>query len=71
MRLVIFGGAVLAVIGLAILIYCIATVVAAKRAGLEDDALKARLQKVLTINMAGLFIAVIGLMTIVVGAMLG
>ena len=64
-------GAVVTLVGLAGLIWCILSVQRARRDGLEDDAMKARLQKVVALNMGALFLSVIGLMLVVVGILLG
>lgn len=60
-------GTAVTLAGLAGLMWCIVTVVRAKRAGLSDAALKARLQKVVAMNLGALFLSVIGLMLVVVG----
>ncbi|MDG4648032.1 hypothetical protein P6F26_06220 [Roseibacterium sp. SDUM158017] len=63
-------GTVLAVAGLLMLGWCILAAVSAKRAGLEDDALRARLQRIVSINMGALLVSVIGLMCVVIGVFL-
>jgi hypothetical protein len=67
----IWAGAAVALVGLAGLIWCITLAVQARRAGLDDAALRARLQRIVAINMGALFLSVIGLMTIVIGILLG
>ncbi len=67
----IVGGSVLVVMGLCILGYCIYAAMAAKRAGLDDVAMRARLQKIVAINMGALLLSTIGLMTVVMGVFLG
>lgn len=71
MDIVIGIGAALAVIGLVGIIYSIVLVTRAKRAGLPDAELRARLAAVLPINLGALLVSVIGLMSVVVGVMLG
>ena len=66
----VLGGSVLAVIGLCLLGYCIYAAFAAKRAGLDDTAMRARLQKIVTINMGALLLSVLGLMCVVLGVFL-
>ncbi|MCB2117124.1 MAG: hypothetical protein KDE00_12715 [Rhodobacteraceae bacterium] len=68
---VIWSGAVVTLLGLAGLLWCIAKVAAAKRAGLTDEALRARLQKVVALNLGALLVSAIGLMMVVVGIFLG
>ena len=60
-------GAAVTLLGLAGLIWCILSVRKAQNAGLDDAAMKARLQKVVAINMGALFLSAIGLMMVVVG----
>lgn len=64
-------GSGLAVIGLLLLGYCIYEALAAKRSGLDDDAMRARLQKIVAINMGALLLSVLGLMFVVLGVFLG
>ena len=63
-------GAAITVLGLLGLIYCIIEVTRAKRAGLSDDALKARLQKAVALNLGALAVSALGLMVVIVGVFL-
>lgn len=67
----IWAGAGVSVLGLLGILYCIVLVTKAKRAGLPDEDLRARLQKVVALNMGALFVSVIGLMMVVIGIFLG
>lgn len=67
---IIWSGAGLTLLGLAGIVWCILTVTRARRAGLQDDALRARMQRVLAVNMGALASSTIGLMMVVVGIML-
>lgn len=67
----VYTGAGVSVLGLAGLIACIVLVTRARRAGGGDAAIRARLQKLVPLNMAALFLSVIGLMMVVVGIVLG
>ncbi|MEL6522973.1 MAG: hypothetical protein AAFQ66_18530 [Pseudomonadota bacterium] len=67
MEALIWVGAALSVIGLAGIIWCIFTVFKARRAGLDDDALRAKLQSVVAVNLAAFGVSALGLMAIVVG----
>ena len=67
MEILIWIGAAISVAGMAGLIYCIARVARAKRAGLDDDALRAEVGKVVPLNLGALFLSVIGLMVVVLG----
>lgn len=70
MGILIWIGALLTLTGLAGLIWCVVSVQRARKEGLEDDAMKARLQQVVTLNMGALFLSAIGLMMVVVGILL-
>lgn len=63
-------GTALAVIGLLALGYCIFAAIAAKRAGLPDPELRARLQRIVGLNMGALLVSVLGLMSVVMGVFL-
>lgn len=71
MDILIWIGSALTLAGVAALIYCIFAALKARRAGLPDDALRARLQRVVLINMAALGVSALGLMLVVAGIMLG
>lgn len=64
-------GAVISLLGLAGLVVCIVRAMQAKRAGLPDEELRARLKKVVALNMGALMVSAIGLMCVVVGILLG
>ena len=68
---IIWIGAALSVAGIAILIWCIAVVARARRAGLDDAAMRARLHRVVIWNLAALALSGIGLMMVVAGILLG
>ncbi|WP_372800112.1 hypothetical protein [Paracoccus seriniphilus] len=68
---VIWGGAALTIAGLLALIWCIVTVAKARRAGLDDAQLRARMRGVLAVNMGALAASMIGLMLVVIGIVLG
>ena len=67
----IWTGAAVSMLGLAGLIWCILTVMRARKAKLSDEEMRATLQGVLPLNMGALFLSVIGLMMVVVGILLG
>jgi hypothetical protein len=71
MDILIAAGAVVTLLGLAGLVWCIARVARARRAGLDDAGLRAVMQKIVALNMAALFVSVIGLMMVVIGVLLG
>lgn len=69
--ILIWSGAALSVLGLAGLVWCILKVSRAKRAGVDDDAMRAVLKTVLPLNLGALFLSVFGLMLVIVGIFLG
>jgi len=71
MEWLVWIGATVSLMGLCGLIWCILQVNTARRAKLDDEAMRARVQAVLPWNMAALFLSVIGLMLVVVGILLG
>jgi hypothetical protein len=71
MQAMIWVGAALTVLGLLGLGYCILRAVRARRAGLDDAAMRAELQKVVTINLAALGASALGLAAVVAGILLG
>lgn len=71
MELLVWIGAAITLAGVGLLIACIVMAMRARNAGLDDDALKARLQKVVVWNLAALALSGIGLMAVIVGLFLG
>ena len=71
MEIVVWIGAAMSVIGLIGIGYSVVMVTRAKRANLSDADMRARLAKVLPINLGALGVSVLGLMTVAVGIMLG
>lgn len=70
-EIVIWSGAALSLMGLAGLFWCILRVARARRSGLDDDKLRGVIQSVLPVNLAAMFLSVIGLMMVVIGIILG
>lgn len=68
--LMIWAGAAVSLLGLAGLVWCILRVARARRAGLDDDALRAVIQAVLPVNLGAMFLSIIGLMLIVVAVIM-
>ncbi|MCT8330719.1 hypothetical protein [Albidovulum sediminis] len=67
----IWGGAGVTLLGLAGLVGCIVAVSQARRAGLDETALRAKLQRVIVWNFAALLLSALGLMMVVIGIALG
>ena len=70
MEILIWIGSILSLLGLAGLLWCIKTVLRAKKAAVSDEELRLSLQKVVPFNMAALFLSAIGLMLVILGIML-
>ena len=70
MENLIWIGALVTLVGLAGLIWCIVKVQRARAKGLDEEALRIELQKVVALNMGALFLSAIGLMMVVVGILL-
>jgi len=71
MEWLIWIGAVVSLVGLAGIIWCIFIVAKARRGNLAEEEMRAQLARVLPLNMGALFLSVIGLMLVVVGIFLG
>ncbi len=70
MKAIIWAGAIVSLIGVAGLVYCVLRALRARRAGLPDAEMRAELQRVVVINMAALAVSALGLMLVVVGIFL-
>jgi hypothetical protein len=64
-------GAAVTLLGVAGIVWSILAVMRARKSGLDDTALRARLSRVLPVNLGALFLSVIGLMCVIVGITLG
>ena len=71
MAILIWIGTALSALGLAGLVWCIAQVLRARRAELDDSALRARLQRLVAWNLGALFTSMLGLMLVIAGVILG
>ena len=69
--IVIWGGAALTLAGLTGILWCIWTVWRARKQGLDEAAFRARMQRVVAVNMGALAASVLGLMAVLLGIMLG
>ena len=63
-------GIVLTVLGLGGLGWCIFAAARARSAGLDDEEMRARLSKLLAVNLGSLAVAAIGLMSLIMGLFL-
>ena len=71
MTILIWAGVVLSILGLCGVIYSVVGVVRAKRAKLDDAALRARIARMMPVNMGAFMAATLGLIMVVVGILLG
>lgn len=67
---IIWIGSAISLLGVLGLVYCIIRVSLAKRANFEDETMRTVLKKVVPLNLAALFLSVIGLMTVIIGIFL-
>jgi hypothetical protein len=70
MQYMIWGGAVVTLASVAMLGWCVVLAMRVRRAGLDEVATRAALQKVLIWNMAAIAVAALGLMAVVTGVIL-
>jgi hypothetical protein len=71
MQALIWAGAALTLVGLAGLGYCVLRAMRARRAGLDDTAMRAELQRVVAINMGAMGVSALGLAMVFGGILLG
>jgi heme exporter protein D len=71
MTMLIWLGAALTVVGIIMLGWCIVLTVRARKSGLDDTALRARLQRLVALNFGALAVSAMGLMMVIVGILLG
>lgn len=71
MENLIWIGALVSLVGIAGLVWCVLIALRAKREGLDETAMKERLQRVVAINMGALLLSAVGLMMVVIGILLG
>jgi len=67
----VWAGVAATVLGLAGLVWCIVLALRAKRVGGSEDQVRAKLQRVVLINLAAMGLSAMGLMLVVIGVMLG
>jgi hypothetical protein len=70
MAVLIWAGAAMTLAGLAGIVWCIVAVSRARKAGLDDAALKAVLQKVVAVNLGAFGVSALGLGAVVAGLVL-
>jgi len=70
MQALVWIGAVLSLVGLGGIVASIVKVQRARRAGLSDADLRARIQKALPLNLGAFMLSVLGLACVVTGVLL-
>lgn len=71
MEILIWVGAAMTMVGVAGLGWCIWLAIKARRVGLDQAAMQAQLQRVVTLNVAALGVSALGLAMVVMGILLG
>jgi hypothetical protein len=71
MQILIGLGAVVSLIGVAGLVWCILLALKARRTSGSEDEMRGQLQHVVVLNMAALGVSALGLMLVVTGILLG
>lgn len=71
MEAMVWAGAALTLVGVGVLGYCVLRALRARKSGLDDDAMRAELQRVVAINLAALGLSALGLAAVVAGILLG
>ena len=70
MAILIWLGAGVTLCGVALLIWCILRLFNVRRAGHDEEALRAALQQLVPLNTGALLLSVLGLMLVVLGIFL-
>lgn len=70
MEILIWIGALVSLVGVAGLGWCVVMALRARKSGLPDAEMRAALQKVVAFNMGALGVSALGLMMVVVGIVL-
>ena len=70
MEWLVWTGAGLTALGLVVIAYCIAAALRVRRAALPDEEMRARLQRIVFLNMGALMLSALGLMSVVLGVFL-
>lgn len=70
MDMLIWIGAAVTLAGVALLFWCILSIARARKAGLPDAELRAKLQRVVALNFGALLLSALGLIMVVLGIVL-
>jgi hypothetical protein len=64
------AGAIITLLGLVGLLWCIAKVTRARKSGASNDELNAVMQSIVPVNLAALLVSALGLIVVITGIML-
>jgi hypothetical protein len=70
MEWLVWIGAAVTLLGFAGIVWLIVAVWRARRAGLDDAALRARLNRILPVNLLALLLSMLGLACVIIGVIL-
>jgi alkylhydroperoxidase/carboxymuconolactone decarboxylase family protein YurZ len=70
MELLIWSGALVSLLGVAGLGWCVAMALRLRKSGLGDEEMRSALQQVVAYNMGALAVSALGLMMVVLGIIL-
>ncbi|MGR3624679.1 MAG: hypothetical protein ACU0A0_00145 [Limimaricola sp.] len=70
MDIIIWIGAAIALVGFAAILWSLLAVLRLRRQGLDDAQMRARLARVVPLNIGALMLSMLGLMMVVVGIIL-
>ncbi|TVP71954.1 MAG: hypothetical protein EA339_08040 [Rhodobacteraceae bacterium] len=70
MELLIWIGAAISMAGVLGLVWCVIHVMKLRKAGLDDETMRNRMQRAVVINFAALAVSTLGLMLVVLGIFL-
>ncbi len=69
MGILIWGGAAVTILGFAGIVWSLVAVLRARRAELDDTALRARMGRMLPVNVGSLLLSILGLMLVILGVL--
>lgn len=67
MQIVIWSGAALSFAGLIGLVYCIVAAMKIRKSAQDDEALRAKLQRLIPVNFGSLLLSILGLCVVITG----
>lgn len=70
MEALVWIGTAVTLVGLVLLIWCVREAMRARNSSEDDEALKARLQRIVPVNLGALALSALGLMMVVLGVVL-